>query len=121
MSSRAGQLECGRIDTSSRKGRFGELPKAVQNAVRGQAGIARVEDIDIVTRNGQTNYNVAFKREGKPLNSGWTRPAICSPTASRRSASAVSQVRAPLSAASKVTFGGAAGRPNGFGRLRARR
>ncbi|MBA4150463.1 MAG: PepSY-like domain-containing protein [Verrucomicrobia bacterium] len=46
----------------SQKVQFGELPSAVQNAVKAQAGEARIEDIDKGTL---TVYEVAFKENGK--------------------------------------------------------
>jgi uncharacterized membrane protein YkoI len=89
----------------SRKGTFRELPTAVQNTVRGQAGIARVEDIDIVTRNGQTNYNVAFKREGKTVELWIDGQGNLLPDGQATAVgSAASQPRTHLAAGSKATF-----------------
>jgi len=93
------------LSLNAQEVKFNELPKPVQNAIRGQAGIARVENINIVTRNGKTNYNVAFKREGKPVElslDSTGNPLTNGLSATQ--ATAASPPRAPLSAASKVTL-----------------
>lgn len=87
----------------SRKVTFAELPRPVQNTIRSQAGNARIEDIDAVTRQGRTTYEAAFKRgdetvellvdEGGTLLSG-----------GQAAAAAASLERVPLSAATKVTL-----------------
>ncbi|HYE30504.1 MAG TPA: PepSY-like domain-containing protein [Methylomirabilota bacterium] len=42
-----------------------EVPSAVANAMRTEAGEARIEDIDVGTWNGQTVYQVGFKNQDK--------------------------------------------------------
>lgn len=91
----------------SRKVKFSELPVAVQNTLRSQAGSSRIEDIDAVTRSGETTYNAAFKRDGKTaelwldangniLNQGNAASPAATP------APAPAGQRVPLAAASKV-------------------
>jgi uncharacterized membrane protein YkoI len=99
-----------RTRDSSRKGTFQELPPAVQTAVRNQAGTARIDDIDIVTRNGQTNYNVAFKRDGNNVelrvdpagnvSAGGHSTAVLS----QQHSPSASPTRVALSASTKVTL-----------------
>src|SRR5439155_13317467 len=49
----------------ARKVTFNELPSAVQNSIRGQAGPAAIEDIDKGTLNGRVVYEAAFKKDGR--------------------------------------------------------
>lgn len=50
---------------SGTKVKFEQLPSAVQNAVKSQAGGNTIEDIDKGTLSGKTIYEVAFKENGK--------------------------------------------------------
>jgi uncharacterized membrane protein YkoI len=47
------------------KVRFEELPLELRDKIRAQTGGSPVEDIDRQTRNGQTTYEVAFKKNGE--------------------------------------------------------
>jgi uncharacterized membrane protein YkoI len=49
----------------SKKVTFKDLPTAVQNTVRAQAGPAAIEDIDKGTLNGRVVYEAAFKKDGR--------------------------------------------------------
>lgn len=85
----------------AKKVTFADLPAAVQNSVRGQAGNAAIEDIDAVTKNGRTTYEVAFKRDGKPVELLVdAQGQVINGTQAVASTSA----RVPLAAATKVTF-----------------
>jgi hypothetical protein len=44
---------------------FSELPPAVQNTVRTQAGVAPIEDIDKGILDGRVVYEAAFKKDGR--------------------------------------------------------
>src|SRR5439155_18563862 len=48
----------------AKKVTFNDLPSAVQNTVRAQAGPAPIEDIDKGTLSGRVVYEAAFKRNG---------------------------------------------------------
>jgi uncharacterized membrane protein YkoI len=88
----------------SQKVTLSQLPPAVQRTIRAQAGRANVEDIDRVTRAGQTHYEVGFKRDGQhteirvaengSLLSGGAAAAAPTPT----------ETTVQLSAAQKVNF-----------------
>lgn len=47
------------------KVQMNELPAAVQNTIKAQAGAAPIEDIDKGTLNGRVVYEVAFKKDGQ--------------------------------------------------------
>jgi uncharacterized membrane protein YkoI len=51
----------------ARKVPLDEVPLAVQNVIRTQAGQARIEDIDKGVLNGKTVYEAAFKKEGENI------------------------------------------------------
>jgi uncharacterized membrane protein YkoI len=51
--------------SGARKVTFAELPKVTRDAIQGQAGAARIEDIEMGTLRGQTVYEAAFKRDGQ--------------------------------------------------------
>lgn len=85
----------------TRKATFNELPAAVQNTVRAQAGNAPIEDVDVTRKDGQTTYEVAFKREGQNVEL-----AVDPQGKVLRGGQALaqSQARVPLAAATKATF-----------------
>jgi len=47
---------------------FDQLPAAVQNTVRAQAGTAPIQSLSQVNTNGQTAYLVTFNRNGQDVN-----------------------------------------------------
>ena len=80
---------------------FDQLPQAVQNTVRAQAGTAPIQGIVQTNTNGQTAYLVNFNRNGQNVNLQ-VDPAgrILGPVPS----GTISQPRFPMAAAAPVSF-----------------
>lgn len=79
---------------------FHDLPRPVQNAIRGQAGSARVDHVETAVRNGKTNYVAIFNRGERSVRLELDGAGKIANGESLTNAP--SSKRAPLAAATKV-------------------